>query len=522
MGCFTVLMNRKKSSDRSTHLNPTEAVDNLHPTIQSVPQSYQNRSKFEAAHNLPNERTCFSSPPSCLRVHEQEESKHQRRAMGEKQAISMTHPLPLPSPRSSSLMQMNSFKSINNSDPSPLSGPLPLPPLGGVRCFSYSEIAAACNNFSPDRCLGEGLSTTTYRASFGDEPCGSKTFDAIVVRLQLSKQKYKEFINEVDKMTTLQHPQLCKLIGIHAREGSDQFMLVFEKLFHGSLDRLLYGRSDGPPIDWNTRIKIAVCAAQGLAFFHEEGPFQAMYNEFRSTHIQIDKDFSAKLSEYGAGICDAESDFSGSTASVNLPPETVERALVTPKSNVWSFGILLLELITGRQHMDADYPKEERNLAKWTKAFLSDDCRLSLIIDPKLRGRYPGQAVRLAIETAGKCLARDPSDRPTMREVLESLRCIQDIKVPRVFPLQEPITASKLLVDTAALNYQQLNLMTSSPSLIPSPIAGPKSSQSPPYRVKPLASPSPLSLPPIFCPSLTQGLCKLDSPGRRSAGIAGC
>jgi serine/threonine protein kinase len=87
-------------------------------------------------------------------------------------------------------------------------------------------------------------------------------------------QGLKEFINEVNTLASLQHPNLCKLLGYNARDGSDQRMLVYERLYHGSLDRLLYGRSDGPPIDWNTRMKIALCAAQGLAFLHEEGPFQ--------------------------------------------------------------------------------------------------------------------------------------------------------------------------------------------------------------------------------------------------------
>lgn len=90
-------------------------------------------------------------------------------------------------------------------------------------------------------------------------------------------QGLKEFINEVNTLATLQHPNLCKLLGFHAREGSDQKLLVYERLFHGSLDRLLYGRSDGPPIDWNTRMKIALCAAQGLTFLHEEGPFQVYF-----------------------------------------------------------------------------------------------------------------------------------------------------------------------------------------------------------------------------------------------------
>lgn len=89
-------------------------------------------------------------------------------------------------------------------------------------------------------------------------------------------QGFKDFVNEIGTLASLQHPQLCKLIGFYAREGSDQRMVVYERLYHGSLDQLLYGRSDGPPVDWCARIKVALCAAQGLAFLHEEGPFQVL------------------------------------------------------------------------------------------------------------------------------------------------------------------------------------------------------------------------------------------------------
>lgn len=93
-------------------------------------------------------------------------------------------------------------------------------------------------------------------------------------------QALKEFINEVNTLASLQHPNLCKLLCYHAREGSEPRLLVYERLFHGSLDRLLYGRSDGPPLDWNTRMKVALCTAQGLTFLHEEGPFQVVYYLF--------------------------------------------------------------------------------------------------------------------------------------------------------------------------------------------------------------------------------------------------
>lgn len=89
-------------------------------------------------------------------------------------------------------------------------------------------------------------------------------------------QGLREFVNEVNTLASFQHPNLCKLLGFHARDGSEQRMLVYERLFHGSLDRLLYSRSEGPLIDWNSRMKIALCAAQGLAFLHEEGPFQVI------------------------------------------------------------------------------------------------------------------------------------------------------------------------------------------------------------------------------------------------------
>lgn len=87
-------------------------------------------------------------------------------------------------------------------------------------------------------------------------------------------------MNEVNTLASLQHPNLCKLIGFHARDGSEHRVLVCERLCHGSLDQLLYGRSDGPPISWNDRMKVALCAAQGLTFLHEEGPFQVLKTSY--------------------------------------------------------------------------------------------------------------------------------------------------------------------------------------------------------------------------------------------------
>ncbi|XAR55735.1 Non-specific serine/threonine protein kinase [Bertholletia excelsa] len=468
MGCFTVLRSKKKRSEQTNYFRQNSSVScqEHSPTmlpeprvqtraLQSAPPSFKTRVKpLQPTNRVTNSRTRALSDPSSLSAaeheallsvecEEREESKNRIGSMKEHQSPS-PQPLPLPSPQvhiqgTTVMKTMGSFKSGNPNVPQNASGPLPLPPSGVPRNFSYEEIESACHNFSLDRCMSEGLSSVMYKASFGDDNSGPKKLEATVTRLHPSPQGLREFVNEVNTLASLQHPNLCKLIGFYAREGSDQRMLVYERLFHGSLDRLLYGRSDGPPIDWNARMKVALCAAQGLTFLHEEGPFQAMFNEFSTTNIQIDKDFSAKLSGYGCINHSPEIEITNSSAALaNLPVETLERGVLTPKSNVWCFGIVLLELLTGRKNLDSCHPKEERNLVKWSRPFLADDCRLSLIMDPQLKGRFPLKAARTVADIAQRCLQTDPSERPTMRTVLEHLKTIQEIKYSCRFPLQEP------------------------------------------------------------------------------------
>ncbi|KAI0512014.1 hypothetical protein KFK09_012648 [Dendrobium nobile] len=546
MGCFTVMRGKKKKSQYSLSQKPVSVIENISialpepetcgPSLQSAPPSFRNRTKqVHSSTRATNNRARALSAPSSLIVAEQYvsssielEDQEEMKTRGEPtkdQRFSNPLPLPLPSPQGTSVLKnMGSFKSSNGAGPVPNSGPLPLPPLGGggLRNFTYEEIAAACQHFSADRCVSEGISSTFYKATFGDDSVGSKKLETTVTRLIPSSQNLKDFINAVNTIASLQHPQLCKLLGFHAREGSDQRMLVYERLYHGSLDRLLYGRSDGPTIDWPGRIKLAICAARGLAFLHEEGPFQAMFHEFSTANIQVDKDFSAKLSGYGFMNYNPEADIvNTSVASANLSVETLEKGLLTPKSNVWSFGIVLLELLTGRKNLDSRHPKEERNIVKWSKPFLADDCRLSLIIDPRIKGRCPPKAVRTVADIAVKCLQKDPSERPTMRTIVEVLRNVQDIKTPCRYPLQEPTAVvRKQMSKSTSLN----GLIVPAPAMYFSP--------SPPSSMtRPLVSPRislTESVPPVTCAStLTMeesrlfSVKKLPSPSLRWPGVEG-
>ena len=182
-------------------------------------------------------------------------------------------------------------------------------------------------------------------------------------------------------------------------------------------------------------------------------------------------------------------------AVANLSVETLERGLLTPKSNVWSFGIVLLELLTGHKNLDSRHPKEERNLVKWSRPYLADDCRLSLIMDPHLKGRFPAKAARTVADIAQRCLQMDPLERPTMRTIVEHLKIIQDMKYSCRFPLQEPAAvAGKQMSRSPSLN----GIITPAPRLSFSP--------SPPSRTHLSVSPTrppvvPVSLPPRACSS---------------------
>jgi len=150
--------------------------------------------------------------------------------------------------------------------------------------------------------------------------------------------------------------------------------------------------------------------------------------------------------------------------------ETLKKGTLTPKSNVWSFGIVLLELLTGRKHFDRHLPKNERNLVKWCRPYLADDFQLSVIMDSQLKGQFPPKAARKVAGIVQQCLQMEPSERPTMRAIVESLKIILDTEYPSWFPLQEPAAmygrhASRSPSVDGIINAPRLSF---SPPLLPS------------------------------------------------------
>lgn len=210
MGCFTVSKSKKKKSEQPICIKPMNLPKNTpmvlpepqthSRALQSAPPSFRTRTQpVQSANRIINNRTRALSAPSSLSDaerdaltaiddDEQEEPKGRSRSTNDRR-VSNPQPLPLPSPQNTSILKSTgSFKLSNASGPLPISGPLPLPPLGALRNFSYEEIVSACLHFSPERCLSEGLSSKVYRASFGDDASGSRRLEATVSCLLHSTQ----------------------------------------------------------------------------------------------------------------------------------------------------------------------------------------------------------------------------------------------------------------------------------------------------------------------------------------------
>ncbi|XP_031488079.1 serine/threonine-protein kinase PBL34-like [Nymphaea colorata] len=303
-----------------------------------------------------------------------------------------------------------------------------------LRKFAFNDLKYATRNFRPESLLGEGGFGCVFKGWIeenGTAPMKPGTGLTVAVKTlnHDGLQGHKEWLAEVNFLGDLVHPNLVKLIGYCIED--DQRLLVYEFMPRGSLENHLFRRS--LPLPWNIRMKIALGAAKGLAFLHEEAERPVIYRDFKTSNILLDAEYNAKLSDFGLAKDGPEGDKTHVSTRVMgtygyAAPEYVMTGHLTSKSDVYSFGVVLLEMLTGRRSMDKSRPNGEHNLVEWARPYLGERRRFYRLVDPRLEGHFSIKGAQKAAQLAAHCLSRDPKARPLMSEVVDSLKPLINLK----------------------------------------------------------------------------------------------
>ncbi|MED6157836.1 putative serine/threonine-protein kinase pbl19 [Stylosanthes scabra] len=299
-----------------------------------------------------------------------------------------------------------------------------------LRVFTLRELIDATNGFNRMLKIGEGGFGSVYRGTI-TPPLPQHSHPILVAIKKLNTrgfQGHKEWLAEVQFLGIVSHPNLVKLLGYCSvdTERGIQRLLVYEFMPNRSLEDHLFNHSL-PHLPWKTRLHIMLGAAQGLDYLHHGLELQVIYRDFKSSNVLLDKSFHPKLSDFGLA---REGPTAGhthvSTAVVGTQgyaaPEYVETGHLRAKSDIWSFGVVLYEILTGRRVLERDRPTGEQKLLEWVKKYPADTSRFTTIMDPRLRNQYSLVSARKIAKLADSCLKKNPDDRPSMSDIVESLK----------------------------------------------------------------------------------------------------
>ncbi|XP_078435569.1 putative serine/threonine-protein kinase PBL7 isoform X2 [Wolffia australiana] len=264
-----------------------------------------------------------------------------------------------------------------------------------AQTFSFRELAAATKNFRADCLLGEGGFGRVYKGKL-ENP------NQVVAIKQLDHNGFqgnREFLVEVLMLSLLHHPNLVNLIG-YCAEG-DQRLLVYEYMPLGSLQDHLHDLPmESKRLDWNTRMKIAAGAAKGMEYLHDKANPPVIYRDLKCSNILLGEEFFPKLSDFGLAKLGPVGDKTHVSTRVMgtygyCAPEYAMTGQLTLKSDIYSFGVFLLELITGRKAIDNSRSGGEHNLVAWRKEHVCADGRSRDAGEIPFEGAVPG--------TGGRC-----------------------------------------------------------------------------------------------------------------------
>ncbi|XP_023910657.2 probable receptor-like protein kinase At1g80640 [Quercus suber] len=304
---------------------------------------------------------------------------------------------------------------------------------GSLAIFDYPSLEAATNNFQESNHLGEAGCGHIYKAHFDEKLLASvKRIDGVTQDME------REFENEVNWLSKIQHQNIIKLFG-YCIYGDSRF-LVYEMMEKASLETQLHGPTQGSALTWHLRMKIAVDVARGLEYLHEHSHPPVVHRDIKSSNILLDSNFNAKLSDFGLAV-------TSSTENNNLKlsetldyvaPEYLLDGKLTDKSDVYAFGVVLLELLTGRKPLENLAPGQCLSIVTWAMPQLTDRSKLPKIVDPVIRNMMDLKHLYQVAAVAVLCVQTEPSYRPLITDILHSLIPLVPIELGGSLRVTEP------------------------------------------------------------------------------------
>ncbi|KAG0491422.1 hypothetical protein HPP92_004820 [Vanilla planifolia] len=276
--------------------------------------------------------------------------------------------------------------------------------------IDLSTLEAATGNFCEANLLGRG--------GFGPVYKGVMTNGQEVAVKQLSidsRQGTREFTNEVTLLLKVQHRNLVSLLGCCVANGRKMLVLPFFP--NRSLDYFLFDKSRQTPLDWSKRFEITVGVARGLLYLHEESPVKIIHRDIKASNILLDDQLNPKISDFGLARLFSADETHVNTFRISgtygyMAPEYALNGYLSSKSDVFSFGILLLEIVSGRKNLDETLGVQEVDLLSYAWKLYQEGSELK-IMDPNLAS-YNADEASLCIQIGLLCCQASVSDRPDM------------------------------------------------------------------------------------------------------------
>ncbi|KAL5741806.1 hypothetical protein ACOSP7_028538 [Xanthoceras sorbifolium] len=295
-----------------------------------------------------------------------------------------------------------------------------------AKVYSVAELQLATNSFSEENLLGEGSLGSVYKAEFPD---GQILAVKNINMVSLSFHEEEQFMDVIRTSSQLRHPNIVTLLGFCVEHG--QHILVYEYIRNLSLDDALHSEVC-EPLSWSIRLRIALGIARALDYLHSTFSPPVSHCNIKAANILLDEELMPRICDCGLAILRPLTSNSvklkASEIAIGgtgyIAPENGEPGSDNTKSDVYAFGVLLLELLTKRKPVDNSRPRQEQSLVKWASSRLHDREWLEQMIDPGIKGTIPPKVLSRFADIVSLCIQPEKEFRPPMSEIVESVTCL--------------------------------------------------------------------------------------------------